>query len=45
MEKYSNGGKTMLAKILCFISGGIIGVIATSLCVAAARADEERGIK
>ena len=35
----------MLAKILCFIPGGIIGMIGTSLCVAAGRADEERDAK
>ena len=35
----------MLAKILCFIAGGIIGVIATSLCVAAGQSDEESGRK
>ncbi len=35
----------MLAKILCFISGGIIGIIATSLCVAAGKTDEESGAK
>ncbi len=35
----------MLAKIFCFISGGIIGIITTSLCVAAGKADEESGMK
>ena len=35
----------MLAKILCFVSGGVIGMLVTSLCVAAGRADEESGIK
>ena len=39
------GGKSMLCKIFCFISGRIIGVIVTSLCVAAGRTDEESGAK
>lgn len=35
----------MLAKILCFISGGIIGVMISCCFVVAGKADEESGMK
>lgn len=35
----------MLAKILCFAGGAILGLIITSCCVVAGREDERNGIK
>lgn len=35
----------MLAKILCFASGAILGIIIASCCVVAGREDERSGIK
>lgn len=35
----------MLAKILCFTGGAILGLIITSCCVVAGREDDRSGIK
>ena len=39
------GGKFMLENIICFIAGGIFGVVSMSCLVVAGDADERLGLK